>query len=63
MAKWAVSGINEVRGKFVKIDDSVQGVTESDYSGAMKKARKKYPRAPELSVSTKATTFTTREKS
>lgn len=47
MAEWILSGVNKVRGKF----EPITGTVEAKGSGsAMKKARKLFPNAPELSV-------------
>lgn len=46
--KWIVGGVNKVRSELVPIRDTVQGASTT--TDAMKKARRKYPRAPELSV-------------
>jgi hypothetical protein len=49
VARWIVSGIRKVRGNLVPIADSVHGGATT--AEAMAKARKRYPDAPELSVS------------
>lgn len=45
--KWKVGGVNLFRRNFQVINDEVEA---PDIKRAMKRARSKYPKAPELSV-------------
>lgn len=49
MPKWLVRGINKVRGELIPISDEVS-TSRRDTATALRKARVKYKRAPELSV-------------
>jgi hypothetical protein len=45
--------MNKVRGQFERIKDTVETKPDADTSEALEAARKLYPKAPELGVSTK----------